>query len=117
MRETFPSPAEEELADTITIEKYFVPHKSTSFYIRVSGRAMAGAGILPGDFVVVERGRVPQNNDIVIAQYDGAWLIRRLEQNRFGGRLVDTAQSPKALIVDENVLVTGVVVSVLRKYH
>ncbi len=117
MRETFPSPAEEELADSIPIEQYFVPHKSTSFFVRVSGGAMAGAGILPGDFVVVERGRVPQNNDIVIAQYDGAWLIRRLEKNRFGGRLVDTAQKTNTLIIDENVLVTGVVTSVLRKYH
>jgi len=48
----FPSPAEEELADAISLDDYLITNKQSSFLLKVSGISMINAGIRPGDLVV-----------------------------------------------------------------
>ncbi|PIP31029.1 hypothetical protein COX25_01375, partial [bacterium (Candidatus Howlettbacteria) CG23_combo_of_CG06-09_8_20_14_all_37_9] len=62
----FPSPAEEELADTITLDDYLIRKKEATFILKVSGDSMIGAGIKPGDLVLIEKGRQARHGDIVI---------------------------------------------------
>ncbi|HQQ88598.1 MAG TPA: S24 family peptidase, partial [Smithellaceae bacterium] len=69
----FPSPAEEELRDVISFDEYLITNQSKSFLLKVDGDSMTGAGIMPGDLVLVERGREPKTGDIVIAEVDGSW--------------------------------------------
>jgi len=74
----FPSAAEEELADAISLDDFMIRNKAATFLLKVSGESMIQAGICPGDLVLVERGRVAKNNDIIVAQVDDAWTIKRL---------------------------------------
>ena len=48
--------------------------------LKVSGDSMSGAGILPGDMVLVDKGAVPKSGDIVIAEVDGEWTMKYLRQ-------------------------------------
>lgn len=64
----FPSPAEEELVDTLSLDNLLIQNPEATFLLKVSGDSMSGAGILPGDMVIVDKGQVPKSGDIVIAR-------------------------------------------------
>ena len=56
----FPSPAEEELSDTLSLDDLLVKNPQATFLLKVSGYSMSEAGILPGDMVIVDKGQVPK---------------------------------------------------------
>src|SRR5262249_13652508 len=66
----FPSPAEEELTDTMSLDEYLITNKEATYLLKVTGDSMKDAGLLSGDLLLVERGADPRDGDIVIAQVD-----------------------------------------------
>src|SRR5438105_13130547 len=72
----FPSPAEEELADTMSLDDFLITSLEATYILKVTGESMIGAGILPGDMLLVERGAEPRDGDIVIAQVDREWTMK-----------------------------------------
>jgi len=112
----FPSPAEEELADTLSLDDFLIQNREATFLLKVSGDSMRDAGILPGDMVIVEKGRVPGNGDIVIAEVDGEWTIKYFRK-RGQDVTLRAANSRYRDIRPRNELkVAGVVTAVVRKY-
>ena len=113
----FPSPAEEELLDTMTLDEYLVANRAATFLVRVEGDSMLDAGILPGDLVLVERGRQAKDGDIVIAAVDGGWTMKYLRKR--GGRFVLQAANRKYRPIEpqEDLAIDAVVAAVIRKYH
>lgn len=99
MRNSFPSAAEEELLDTMTLEEYLIEHKEATFMLKVGSDSMEGAGILRGDMVLVERGKKPRLGHIVVVRTEGAGF--RLEH-------LGTTKAPHT--------VEAVVVAVVRRY-
>ena len=67
----WPSPAEEELVDTMSLDEYLIENKQATYLLRVKGDSMIDAGIQPGDLVIVERTDKPKVGHIVIAEVDG----------------------------------------------
>ncbi len=72
----FPSPAEEELADSLSLDDLLIQNRDATFMLKVSGDSMSGAGILPGDMVLIDKGQTPKSGDIVIAEVDGEWTMK-----------------------------------------
>ncbi|MCS7225076.1 MAG: translesion error-prone DNA polymerase V autoproteolytic subunit [Armatimonadetes bacterium] len=112
----WPSPAEEELVDILSLDDLLIENREATFLVRVTGDSMVGAGILPGDMVLVDTSQVPKSGDIVIAQVDGEWtmkyLIRRGQQAYLMG-----ANSHQPVIRPKSELkIAGVVTAVIRKY-
>jgi SOS regulatory protein LexA len=112
----WPSPAEEELVDTITLDDYLVRNKQASFLLRVTGESMVEAGIMPGDLVIVERGGEPNSGAVVVAEVDGEWTIKYYDKRNGTVRLVPANKKFKTIRPKESLRVAGVVVSVIRKY-
>ena len=112
----FPSPAEEELADNISLDEMLIQNRAATFLLRVSGDSMQDAGILPGDMVIVDRGQTPKSGDIVIAEVDGQWTMKYL--NKRGGKVALIPANPKykPIIPKNELKVAGVVTAVVRKY-
>jgi len=112
----FPSPAEEELVDTINLDQYLVRRPEATYLLTVSGDSMIEAGIHPGDIVLVEKGGVPKQNDIVIAQIDGEWTMKYFGKDQTGVYL-DPANSKYTRMRPERSLsIGGIVRAVVRKY-
>ena len=113
----FPSPAEEELRDVISFDEYLITNQSKSFLLKVDGDSMIGAGIMPGDLVLVERGREPKTGDIVIAEVDGAWTMKYFHKK--GKEVYLEAANPKYPRIKPiaEMRLGGVVTAVVRKYH
>lgn len=112
----FPSPAEEELADTMTLDDYLIEHKEKTFLLRVNGDSMIEAGILPEDLVLVERGITPKDGDIVIAEIDSGWTMKYFEKNGNCVRLIPANKKYQPIIPQEQLTIAAVVKAVIRKY-
>ena len=112
----FPSPAEEELIDTISLDDLLIQNKDATFLLKVTGDSLKDAGILPGDMVIVDKSLNPVNGDIVIAQVDGEWTMKIFKKR--GNSIILMPANPKYKpIQPKNELkVAGVVASVIRKY-
>ncbi|MDD5707425.1 MAG: transcriptional repressor LexA [Kiritimatiellae bacterium] len=111
----FPSPAEEALLDTISLDEYLLKRPEATFMLRVEGDSMVEAGILPGDVVLVERGRQPRNGDIVIACVDGEWTMKYFYTDAKGVRLEPANRKYQTIRPKRTLAVEGVVGSVIRK--
>lgn len=112
----WPSPAEEELADAISLDDYLITNKESSFLLEVSGTSMTGVGIQPGDYVIVERGRTPKSGDIVVAEVDNEWTIKTFEKINKKIRLLPANPKFKPIIPTDSLSIAGVVRAVIRKY-
>ncbi|MGB9878116.1 MAG: LexA family protein [bacterium] len=113
----FPSPAEEELFESISLEEWLVKNPTSTYLVRVYGESMIEAGILPGDFVLVDRSLSPKNGDIVIAEVDGEWTMKYFRKQ--GRQIVLAPANPSYPVIKptESLNIFGVVVGVVRKYR
>lgn len=63
----------------IDLNEQLIRNKPATFFMRVNGNAMIGAGIYSGDVVIVDRSLPARNNSVIIAVLNGEMLIRRLQ--------------------------------------
>jgi SOS regulatory protein LexA len=113
----FPSPAEEELADTLSLDELLIQNPEATFLLKVSGNSMSEAGILPGDMVIVDRGQVPKSGDIVIAEVDGEWTMKYLKKRGDSVTLNPANPNYKPIKPKKELKIAGVVTAVIRKYR
>lgn len=112
----FPSPAEEELADTMSLDDFLIQNPQATFLLKVSGDSMSGAGILPGDMVIVDKGQTPKSGDIVIAEVDGEWTMKYLRKRGSDVALIPANPKYKPIKPKKELRIAGVVTAVVRKY-
>jgi SOS regulatory protein LexA len=112
----FPSPAEEELVDTLSLDDLLIENPDATFLLRVSGDSMSEAGILPGDMVIVDRGQTPKSGDIVIAEVDGQWTMKYLRKRGESVTLIPANSKYKPIRPKNELKIAGVVTAVVRKY-
>ena len=75
----FPSPVEDFLEARIDLNSELVTHPLATFYVRVEGESMIGAGIKPGALLVVDRSADPQSGSIIVARIDDEMCVKQLE--------------------------------------
>lgn len=112
----FPSPAEEELADTLSLDEFLIQNPDSTFLLKVSGDSMTEAGILPGDMVLVDKGRIPKSGDIVVAEIDGEWTMKYLRKRGDNITLIPANHRYKPIKPKKELKIAGVVTAVIRKY-
>lgn len=114
----FPSPADDHLEDSLDLNKYLIHHEESTFFVRAQGDSMLGAGIYPGDILVVDKSLDAKNGKIVIAVVDGEFTVKRLQ--RYQNKITLKSENPSYKDIDikkENELtIWGVVTSVIHKY-
>lgn len=112
----FPSPAEEELVDTLSLDEWLIDNPESSYILTVSGDSMIDAGIVEGDMVIVDRIKKPKTGNIVVAQVDGDWTMKYFIER--GGRVFLRAANKRYPDIhpQEELKIGGVVSSVIRKY-
>jgi len=113
----FPSPAEEELADTLSLDDLLIQNPAATFMLKVSGDSMSGAGILPGDMVIIDKGQEPKSGDIVIAEVDGEWTMKYLKKRGESITLIPANPLYKPIRPKKELKIAGVVTAVVRKYR
>ncbi len=74
----FPSPADDWVEDRLDLNKHLIKYPAATFFVRVSGYSMTGAGIHPGDILVVDRALEPTDGKVIIAVVDGELTVKRV---------------------------------------
>ena len=80
----FPSPAEDYIEGRIDLNRDLIPHPVATFYIRVAGDSMTGAGIDAGDLLIVDRAAETCDGHIVVARIGNELCVKRLCIERDG---------------------------------
>lgn len=78
----FPSPAEQYQEPPLDLNELLVKRPAATFFVRVQGDSMIGAGIHDGDLLVVDRSLSPASGDIIIACVDGDFTVKTLRMAR-----------------------------------
>jgi SOS regulatory protein LexA len=112
----FPSLAEEELLDTMSLDAYLIENKEATYILKVNGDSMLEAGIQPGDLVIVERTSTPRVGDIVIAEVDGQWTMKYLRKRGHQLYLQPANKKYKPIFPTQELTIAAVVKAVVRKY-
>jgi len=113
----FPSPAEDYVEGSLDLNEHLIVHREATFFVRVKGQSMTGAGICDGDLLVVDRALEAGDGDIVVAVVDGELTVKRLSKR--GGRVRLLAEHPGFSPIEfkdgQELTVWGVVTSIVRR--
>ena len=72
----FPSPAEQYQEPPLDLNSFLVKRPEATYFVKVEGDSMIGAGIREGDLLVVDRSLTPASGDIIIAAVDGEFTVK-----------------------------------------
>ena len=113
----FPSPAEDQIDTQLDLNDHLVKNPATTFYVRVEGNSMIGAGIHHNDLLVVDLSLEARDGQIIIALLNGEFTVKRLKisKNKSIQLLPENEEYP-TIAVEEGMdfRIWGVVTSVIH---
>jgi len=74
----FPSPAQDYVEAELDLNDYCITRKNSTFFVRAIGNSMTDIGLNSGDLMVVDKAEDAKHGDIVIAEIDGEFTVKRL---------------------------------------
>ena len=113
----FPSPADDFKETRISLDRELVKNKEATFYARVSGDSMVGAGLDDGDLLVIDRSLNPENGKIAVCLVDGEFTVKRIIKEKNKLYLMPENKKYKSIeLKEENELIIwGIVEYVIKK--
>lgn len=114
----FPSPAEDYIDRKLDLNELLIQNPAATFFVRVAGDSMTGAGIHHDDILVVDRSLEATSGKIVIAIYNGELTVKRLVHDKDSIRLVAENPNYSPLVIDKDngCEIWGVVTSVIHQF-
>ncbi|WPL16593.1 LexA repressor [Thiorhodovibrio winogradskyi] len=116
----FPSPADDDLDDAIDLNTHLVRHPAATFFLRVQGESMTGAGIQDGDLVIVDRAEEPRAGSVVVAALDGELTLKFLQRDSSTQHVwLESAHPdypPRAITAETDLVIWGVVTHVVHAF-
>ncbi|MDO4758867.1 MAG: translesion error-prone DNA polymerase V autoproteolytic subunit [Rikenellaceae bacterium] len=112
----FPSPADDFLEQPLDLNRALIHNPAATFFVRVEGDSMAGAGIDDGDLLIVDRSVEPAEGSIAICFVDGEFTVKRL--GREGGAWIllpsNSKYRPIRVAEGDELMIWGVVTFVVK---
>jgi len=114
----FPSPAEQYVESPLDLNELLVHKPAATFFVRAAGDSMTGAGISPGDILVVDRSLEAVNGAIVIASVDDEFTVKYLRRDESGVRLEAANRRYKPVCFSDGMelKIFGVVTAVIHQF-
>ena len=112
----FPSPADDYIDCKLDLNELMIKNQAATFFVRVAGDSMIGAGINHDDILVVDRSLSPVSGKVVIAILNGELTVKRLLKTENSCRLVaeNSAYEPIELVEENECEIWGVVTYVIH---
>jgi DNA polymerase V len=73
--------ADEFLERGKDLNEELIKNKTTTFFYRMKGDSMAGAGIHDRDLLIVDRSLKANSGKVIIAVFNGEVMVRRFQKN------------------------------------
>lgn len=115
----FPAPADDAVERSLDINELVVRNPAATFFVRVRGDSMEGAGIFADDVLVVDRAIPVRSGAIVVAAVFGELVVKRLSVKAGVTSLVseNDEYAPMVISDSEDCFVWGVVVGSVRVFQ
>jgi DNA polymerase V len=112
----FPSPADDYIEGRLDLNRHLIKHPAATFFVRVSGDSMIGAGIHSGDLLVVDRSLDAVDGNVIVAALDGELTVKRLFQRGGVLRLLpaNAEYQPIEILTQQTFEIFGVVTNVIH---
>ncbi|MDR5590493.1 S24 family peptidase [Christiangramia sp. SM2212] len=112
----FPSPADDHLDKSIDLNSEIIKDRDATFFGRVEGDSMTGAGIEHGDLLVINKGLEPKNGKIAVCFIDGEFTVKRIKIEEDMIWLVAENQKyqPIKVTAENDFLIWGIVTNVIK---
>ena len=113
----FPSPADDFKEIRISLDKEIIKNEEATFYARVDGESMQGAGLNDGDLIVIDRSEEPKNGSIAVCFLDGEFTVKRLKLKNKEIYLMpeNSKYSPIKIGEGKELSIWGIVTYVVKK--
>lgn len=113
----FPSPAADYQENKLDLNKHLIKNPAATFFVRVSGDSMVGAGIHHGDILIVDRSIEPRDKNVVIAVINGELTVKRIRmrKNKITLEAENDSYSVRQITPDTEFEVWGVVTNCVHK--
>jgi DNA polymerase V len=119
VRAGFPSPADDFAVKRHDLNELLITHPAATFFWRVRGNSMQGAGIADGDILIVNRALDPRHGDIVVAEVDNDFTVKYL--HRRNGRIKLVAADPTFPDIvfreGQTMAICGVVTGAVKRFR
>lgn len=107
--------AEQNIENYFPVPMEYMPNKQT-FMLKVHGESMINAGILDGDFVLVEQTTVADNGEMVVALVENGATVKTFFKEEGIYRLQPENDTMDPIIV-KDVQIMGKVIGVFRFFN
>ena len=116
IRAGFPSPADDYLDKKLDLNEHLIKHPASTFFVKVKGDSMIGAGINSGDMLIVDRSIKASDKKIVVATLNGDFTVKRLHEKGDKKFLISENPNYKPIEITESMdfEVWGVVIHVIH---
>jgi DNA polymerase V len=116
IRAGFPSPADDYVEQKLDLNTFLIDHPASTFFVRVQGESMIGAGIFNNDLLIVDRSIEPANGRIIIAVVDQEFTVKRFYKIGQAVHLVPENKDFETIILshEDQFSVWGVVTNVIH---
>ena len=113
----FPSPADDFRETRISLDEELIKNKEATFFARVSGQSMIGAGLDDNDLLVIDKSITPTNGKIAVCFLDGEFTVKRLRVDK--DKVWLQPENPNYPIIEiteeNNFIIWGIVTNVIKK--
>ena len=113
----YPEPNDTNTSQTLSLDDALVRNKESTFYAKVSGQSMIGAGLDDNDLLVIDRSIQPENNKIAVCFLDGEFTVKRLRVSK--NEMWLQPENPDYPIIniteENNFVIWGIVTNVIKK--
>ncbi|MEB7891691.1 translesion error-prone DNA polymerase V autoproteolytic subunit [Hafnia alvei] len=111
----FPSPAQDYVEAELDLNDYCILRPSSTYFVRAIGNSMTDIGLHSGDLLIVDKAERPQHGDIVIAEIEGEFTVKRLLITPRPGLQAMNPAYPTLYPDPEQLQVFGVVTAFIHK--
>ena len=113
----FPSAADDYLDGKFDLNEHLIKHKAATFFVRVTGDSMLGAGIHDGDLLIVDKALEAHDKSVVVAVVNGEFTVKRIKREHGCVWLMPENKNyqPMEMLEGSELEVWGVVTNVIHK--
>jgi DNA polymerase V len=100
-----PVPADDQVERRLSLDTHLIRNPETTFLMRVTGEALADAGLHNGDLLVMDRATPPLAGSVVLAIVDGTPVLTRLGRDAQGRLRVQAPGTDLSQLLDKVTMV------------
>jgi DNA polymerase V len=109
----FPSPALDYIETPIDLNELLIKNETATFIFIADGSSMEGEHIPDGALLLIDRSRTPEHGDIILADLNGEFTLKKLDKKLMRLMPANPAFQPIILKEGMQLMVCGVVTAII----